>query len=158
MYRCVCMEISNILVIMAGITLLGIVGISKLAPKYTQNEAKTYQKMSKLDKEYIKKLEDDITYLEDEIKSLNGSLNRSQKGFKVDGKPDQWSEILPDILGNFGEFAPKWLQPFLKNKEIQGALMEKVMANPDKFAGIISKFIGKKDDGQGQPTNQNELL
>lgn len=152
------MDNFSIAIIMGSITILGTLVISKIIPKYSQNEAKSYQKMQQLDKSYIKKLEDEIEYLEGEIKSLNGSLNRTQKGFKVDGKPDQWSEILPDILGNFGEFAPKWLQPFLKNKEIQGALMEKVMANPDKFAGIISKFIGKKEDGvtNGQP--QSELL
>lgn len=154
------MDNFSIAIIMASITILGTLIVSKIVPKYSQNEAKTYQKMAKLDKDYIKKLEEDIDYLENEIKSLNGSLNRTQKGFKVEGKPDQWSEILPDILGNFGEFAPKWLQPFLKNKEIQGALMEKVMANPDKFAGIISKFIGKSADGatNGQATNQTELL
>lgn len=144
---------------MAGITLLGLAGITKLAPKYTQNEAKTYQKMAKLDKDYIKKLEDDIDYLENEIKSLNGSLNRTQKGFKVEGSPDRWSELLPDILGNFGDFAPKWAQPFLKNKDIQGALIEKVMKEPEKYAGIISKFIGKKDgENTGQTTNHTELL
>lgn len=152
------MDNFSIAVIMATIAILGALGISKFAPKFTKNEADTYKKMSKLDKEYIKKLEDEIEYLESEVKSLNGSLNRTQKGFKIEGKPDQWSELLPEIFGNFADFGPKWLKPFLGNKEIQSVLIEKVMKEPEKYAGMISKFIGKKDDGQESKTEQSSAL
>ena len=145
-------------IIMGAITILGVVVISKILPKYSQNEANTYKKMSKLDKEYTKKLEDEIEYLENEVKSLTGSLNRTAKGFKVEGKSDDWSELLPEIFGNFAEFAPKWLKPFLGNKDIQSTLMQKVMAEPDKYASIIGKFIGKKAENASTDTQESHVL
>jgi len=37
----------------------------------------------------------------------------------------------------------------MQNKEIQGALIKKVLENPDKFTGIIGNLIKNKNNKEG---------
>jgi len=127
-----------------------------LASKIILNRPKSVDKYArKLDKSR----EDYIEELEGEIKDAKNTLNSRERGPKVDGDIGDIQNLLPELVGSFDNFAPKWLKPFLRNKEIQSVIIEKVKNDPDKFVGMFSKLIGKKgkDDKDSPPDNQGTL-
>jgi len=112
-----------------------------LASKIAINRPKTADKYrSKLDRSrelYIEELEEDL-------KDAKNAMNSRERGPKVEGNIGDLENLLPELVGNFDSFAPKWLKPFLRNKEIQNVLISKVKENPEKYVGMFSKLIGKK--------------
>lgn len=99
----------------------------------------------KLIKKEFKALENYTSGLEEENKSLKTTMSRRERGPSV--PPDgNLLDLLPNLLGDFGSFAPKWLRPFLGNKEIQAAILAKVQENPEKFAEMFGKLIRKKEE------------
>jgi len=112
-----------------------------LASKIVLNRPKTADKYRlKLDKSR----ENYIEELEDELKDAKNTLNSRERGPKVEGDIGDLENLLPELIGNFDSFAPKWLKPFLRDKGIQHVIIEKVKNDPEKFAGYFSKLIGKK--------------
>jgi len=112
-----------------------------VASKIILNRPKSADKYrSKLDRSRELYIEE----LEDEIKTAKNSLNSRERGPRVEGDLGDLQNLLPELVGSFDNFAPKWLKPFLRNKEIQSVIIEKVKADPDKFVGLFSKIIGKK--------------
>jgi len=106
----------------------------------------------KVDK-YTKKLDASreiyIEELEDDLATAKHQLSARERGPKVEGEIGQLSELLPDLLGSFESFVPRWLKPIIANKEIQGTLIKKIQEEPEKFANLFGKLIGKKTTEQG---------
>jgi hypothetical protein len=120
-----------------------------IGAKIAMNRPKLASKYARL---IDKEREDYIEELQDSLKHYKNKASNMERGPKINGSPEEWSNLLPDVLGNFGDFAPKWLKPFLNNKEVQSVLVDKIQKDPDKFAGYFSKLIknstAKKQDGQ----------
>jgi len=106
-----------------------------LSPSYVKEKVKMYQDLAD---EY-----------KDEAKSWKGKYNQTKAAPTFEGDIDDISSLIPNIIGSFADFLPKKLQPFMQNKEIQGALIKKVLENPDKFTGIIGNLISKKNKAEG---------
>ena len=68
---------------------------------------------------------------------------------QFDGEGSELGDILPDIIGEFGSFLPKWAQPFLKDPEMAKWAIEYAGKHPDTAKKWFGKMMGKK----GTPTN-----
>ena len=114
-----------------------------LAPKFIQmnriTSSKSMKGLQKLDQEYIEELE----Y---KLKQIKNTLNKAEQGPRVTGDISELSSLLPDIVGQFSKYAPKWLQPILSNPESSKWIMEYVEKNPEKASELFAKFIRKKGD------------
>jgi hypothetical protein len=122
---------------------VGAIMVSKIA----MNRPKLATKYNRL---IEKEREDYIQELQESVKHYKNKSSNMERGPRFDG---DIASMLPDVIGDFGSFAPKWLKPFLANKEIQTVLIDKLQKDPEKFAGLFSKLIKKpneKDNGNGQ--------
>jgi len=112
----------------------------------------------KIDK-YTRKLDNSrelyIEELESDLKTAKHQLSARERGPKVTGDLGQLTELIPELLGSFESFVPKWLKPIIANKDIQTTLIKKVQEDPEKFANLFSKLIGKKQTSE-QNTNNPE--
>jgi len=101
----------------------------------------------KIDK-YTRKLDNSrelyIEELEDDLKTAKTKLSARERGPKIEGNLGQLNELIPELLGSFESFVPKWLKPIIANKDIQSTLIKKVQEDPEKFANLFSKLVGKK--------------
>ena len=135
------MEIDPNVLELLAITLPLMIG-GVISSKIIMNRPKTlgkYQKAKeKLTDEYVQELE----YQMKKYKNKASNMNR---GPKID---DNWGGIIPEVIGSFSNYAPQWLKPFLGNKEIQSALIEKVQKNPEQFATLFSKLIKKPNENK----------
>jgi len=126
-----------------------------LASKIALNRPKAADKYrSKLDRSremYIEELEDDL-------KEAKNTMNSRERGPRVEGKMGDLENLLPELVGSFESYAPKWLKPFLRNKEIQSVLIEKVKQDPEKYAGYFTKLIGKKKEVGSESNTKDDLL
>jgi len=109
--------------------------LRRLDPKYVKEKVKMYQDLAD---EY-----------KDEAKTWRGKYNQTKTAPTFEGSTDDISAIIPNIIGSFSDFLPKKLQPFMQNKEIQQALIKKVLDNPEKFTSIIGNLIKKKNNQEG---------
>lgn len=111
--------------------------------------ARSSKQLQKLDAMYIEELEH-------KLKQAKNSLNNMQKGPAIqEGDLDDLTKLLPNVFGQFSDYAPKWLKPFLGNSAIQEALLKKVQENPEKFADMFGKLVRKKD---GRPKNSDSTV
>lgn len=122
---------------------VGVVGIVAIILTKILRKSSDYE--LKLIKKEFKALEAYTAGLEEENKSLKTTMSRRERGPSVPPEGNLL-ELLPNLLGDFGSFAPKWLRPFLGNKEIQSAILQKVQENPEKFAEMFGKLIRKKEE------------
>jgi len=99
---------------------------------------------------YLKKTdklrEDYILDLEEKVSKLNRTMNSHEKGPKIEGDLTDLKSLLPELIGSFDSFAPKWLKPFLQNKDIQGVLIDKIQQDPEKYTRLFTKLIGGKGE------------
>jgi len=109
--------------------------LRRLDPKYVKEKVKMYQDLAD---EY-----------KDEAKTWRGKYNQTKTAPTFEGDLDDISSIIPSIIGSFSDFLPKKLQPFMQNKEIQQALIKKVLDNPEKFTSVIGNLIKNKNKGEG---------
>lgn len=131
---------SNVLELLA-VTIPLMIG-SIIGARIVMNRPKTlgkYQKAKeKLTDEYVQELEH-------QMKKYKNKNSNMQRGPKID---DNWGGIIPEVIGSFSNYAPQWLKPFLGNKDIQGALIQKVQDNPEQFATLFSKLIKKPSENK----------
>jgi len=111
----------------------------------------------KIDK-YTRKLDASrelyIEELEEDLKSSKTRLSARERGPKIEGDLGQLSELLPELLSSFESFVPKWLKPIIANKDIQKTLITKIQEDPEKFANLFSKLVGKKQTTDGEISNK----
>lgn len=121
----------------------GLIG-AKMWRNNSHYDAKTYESRHKLQEKYIKELEFDNDAYNEEVKSLKASLSRKDRAPSIKEEDmGDWSKLIPDLFGDISGFLPKKLQPLFENKDLQGALINKVLENPEKFKPYIEKFISK---------------
>lgn len=142
------------------VAVLGIISIviTKMLRPATRIQEEHYKKISKLDKDYTKRLEEENEELEKELRSLQNSLNRRERGPSIEGEPDELSDILPSLVEEFAPHAPKWMRPFLGDKEMQEWIIKYASEHPDKAKEWFSKFIGKKTGGKNEQKTNSDML
>ena len=129
--------------------------LPRIAHIMRQLSSKSQKKLQQLDNEYIEELE----Y---RLKQYKNKANNMEKGPTVTGDPSELDAILPELFGSFEQYAPRWLKPFLGNKDTQKFLIDYAQKNPEKVQGIIQKMVKKtvSKDGQGgseASNNQSQL-
>lgn len=133
------LDITWVLVV-ALISFAGVLA-TKITLKGDSYQLKLYRDRHKESEKYIKELEDDC-------RSLQMKLNRREVGPKIEGNPEELTDLIPQIIPQFSSFAPKWMQPILNNRDIQHWLGEYVQKHPEKAGELFARFIRKK----GEPT------
>jgi len=105
---------------------------------------------SKAVKQKIKDMEDYTEFLKKQVRVYKNKVSNSERGPRFDGDLDNISDILPNIIGQFSDYLPKWAQPLLKDKDTQEMLLKYVQENPDKAKAYLGKLIGKKDEQKNE--------
>tara|TARA_R110000782_G_scaffold21314_2_gene57390 strand:- start:919 stop:1383 length:465 start_codon:yes stop_codon:yes gene_type:complete len=140
-------------------SIIGIIAFTTviIAPKIAlitrQMSSKSQKKLQQLDLEYIEELEH-------RLKQYKNKANNMEKGPTVTGDPSELDAILPELFGSFEQYAPRWLKPFLGNKDTQKFLIDYAQKNPEKVQGIIQKMVKKtvtKDGGSETANKESEL-
>lgn len=129
------------LAIIAALCVGGALGITRILRKSSDYELKLIRKQMKALEIYTSELEDDN-------KSLQATMNRRERGPSVEGEPAELKAILPQLLGEFGHLAPKWMQPMLKNEGFTQWIAEYVEKNPEKASAMFGKFFKGKEQKQ----------
>lgn len=135
------------LAIIAALCVGGALGITKILRKSSDYELKLLKKQFKALEIYTSELEEDN-------KSLQNTMNRKERGPAIEGEPSELKTILPQLLGEFGHLAPKWMQPLLKNDGFSQWIAEYVEKHPDKAAAMFGKFFKGKEKPQQQNGRQ----
>ena len=97
-------------------------------------------------------MEDYTAYQKKMIQHYKNRASNMEKPPLVEGSIDELSGIIPELIGQFGEYLPKWAQPLIKDENAQKWILDYVQKNPDKAKEFFGKMVGKKvsKDGQGQ--------
>lgn len=142
-------EILNTVLILGGI--LGAIFIAVKSPIFQTSMIK---KSKKLQNDYIGELEDELDYYKKQLRSKQLKENLKDRGPQL--KEGEFNEIVPELIKHIGPFLPKKLQPLFADKEISGAIIDKVLENPDQYKDIIKGFISKATNKK-QNTNVEAL-
>ena len=133
-----------------GIVALTTVIISpKIAMIMRQMSSKSQKKLQLLDMEYIDELEH-------RLKQYKNKANNMERPPQITGDPSELDAILPELFSSFEQYAPRWLKPFLGNKDTQKFLIDYAQKNPEKVGGILKKMVKKpsEKDGTSDATNK----
>lgn len=150
------MQIELIYLGIAGIVAVGGIAAAKIWQNGSNFEASNFKKRFKLQEDYIKELEDDNDAYKKEIRSVKNRQNAKENvQMNLDGDAGL-EELIPAFVGDISQFLPKKLQPFFQDKELQGAVIKKVMDNPERFKPIIDKVIKKSVGAGNNNNNQTE--
>jgi len=135
-----------------AVTLIAVIGIvlgSKVIMAHRESGSKPL-------KNKIKEMEEYEKYLKKQSTIYKNKANSIEKGPQIEGDPDELGDLLPDIVGSFSEYAPKWLQPMLKDTESQKMILKYVQENPDKAKQFFGKIVGKKIGANKEESNSFE--
>jgi len=92
----------------------------------------------------LKSQGDYIEELEDSVKHYKNKASNMERGPKVEGDVNELDAILPELVAEFAPYAPKWLKPFLGNKDTQQWIIKYVKDNPDKAKEWFGKVVKSK--------------
>jgi len=99
---------------------------------------------SKYVKLKMREMEEYADYQKKQIQVYKNKASNMQKPPQIDGDIDELGDILPDLVGQFSQYAPKWMQPFLQDENAQKWILDYVQKNPETAKKWFGKMIGKK--------------
>lgn len=99
---------------------------------------------SKYLKAKIKEMEEYADYQKKMIQHYKNKASNMEKPPAIEGNIDELGGILPDIVGQFADYLPRWAQPLLKDKESQKWILEYIEKNPDKAKEWFGRIVGKR--------------
>ena len=142
-------------IIIGIISITTVITIPKIAYILRQMSSKSQKKLQQLDNEYIDELEH-------RLKQYKNKANNMERPPTITGDPSELDAILPELFSSFEQYAPKWLKPFLGNKDTQKFLIDYAQKNPEKVSGMLSKMVKPpkettKNGTSGTENNQFEL-
>jgi len=145
-------EIDITAVSVAVIAVVGMILGSKTILNY-QNQGSKYTKAK------VKEQDDYVGYLKKQIQVYKNKASNMERGPQIDGDINELDEILPNVVSEFADFAPKWLQPILKDTESQQWILKYVQEHPEVAKKWFGKIIGKKLNGKtNDQTNSDSGL
>lgn len=119
--------------IIAAIATVGAIAITKIVRHSTDFRLKLLKKD-------FAELQNYTAEVEAENKSLKNKLNNRERGPQLEDSSD-WASLIQAFVGDLSAFVPRKLQPLLQDKELQNALIQKFMENPDRYKDLIKRFI-----------------
>ena len=106
----------------------------------------------RMQEKYSRKIEnirnEYIDELEDKVKHYKNKASNMERGPSIEGEIGELDQILPELVSGFEQYAPKWLKPFLKNKDTQQWLIKYATDHPDKVSGWFGKMVKSKGSKQ----------
>ena len=138
-----------------------IIGIRQL-PMVRENSVKLQKTRIKERDERIEELLAQVKTYKNQYWNLQNKIDREPE---VDMSGDLSSaegikNILPAILPALGDYLPKWAQPFMKNPQIAGMMVDFFAKNPQMAMSMLGKFM-PKGKGSNEPrdeSNDNQPL
>ena len=137
------MEVDLTPIIVSVVAIVGIVMTSKIFLNHKGSGSKVLRDKIKEHEEYEK-------YLKKMNTVYKNKANSIERAPHVEGDMGQLGELIPEIVGAFGDNVPKWAQGLLKDKEMLNFVMQQVKDNPDKAKEWFGKIVGKKQDATEQ--------
>ncbi len=113
---------------------------------------------SKYLKSKIKEMEEYTVYQKKMIQHYKNKASNMEKPPQIEGDIEELDGILPEIVGQFAEYLPKWAQPLLKDQNAQKWLLEYVSKNPEKAKEFFGKMVGKKIGKNKEENADNQEL
>ena len=96
-----------------------------------------------------------IDELEHRLKQYKNKANNMERHPTITGDPSELDAILPELFSSFEQYAPRWLKPFLGNKDTQKFLIDYAQKNPEKVSGMLQKMVKPaKKDGTSETGNK----
>jgi len=139
-------------IIIGIISITTVITIPRIAYILRQMSSKSQKKLQQLDNEYIDELEH-------RLKQYKNKANNMERPPTITGDPSELDAILPELFSSFEQYAPRWLKPFLGNKDTQKFLIDYAQKNPEKVSGMLQKMVkpAKKDGGSGTENKEFEI-
>jgi len=123
-----------------AVTLIAVIGLV-LGSKVFLSSQTTGSKYLKLK---MKEMEDYNEYLKKQNRTYKSKISGIERGPRIDGDISELGGILPELITQFSNYVPKWLQPFVNDPKAQEWIMKYVQENPDKAKEWFGKIVGKK--------------
>ncbi len=98
-----------------------------------------------------------IDELEDKVKHYKNKASNMERGPSIEGDISELDQILPELLGGFENYAPKWLKPLLKNKDTQSWIIKYVTDHPEQASNWFGKLV-KSKIGTGKKEELSEAV
>lgn len=101
---------------------------------------------SKYLKNKMREMEDYTAYQKKMIQHYKNRASNMERPPIIEGSVDELGGLIPELIGQFSEYLPKWAQPLIKDENAQKWIIDYVQKNPDKAKEFFGKMIGKKVD------------
>ena len=139
-------------IIIGIVSITTVITVPRIALILRQMSSKSQKKLQQLDNEYIDELEH-------RLKQYKNKANNMERPPTITGDPSELDSILPELFSSFEQYAPKWLKPFLGNKDTQKFLIDYAQKNPEKVSGMLQKMVKppKKDGTSGTENKEFEI-
>ena len=92
----------------------------------------------------MKEMEEYTVFLKKQVQTYKNKVSNAERGPQIEGSVDELGELVPDLVGQFADYLPKWAQPFAKDPEMQKWILNYIQEHPDKAKTWFSKMVGKK--------------
>ena len=135
------MEVDLTLIIVSIVAIIGVIMTSKVFLNHKGSGSKVLRSK-------IAEHEDYEKYLKKMNTVYKNKANSIERAPHVEGDMGQLGELIPEIVGAFGDNVPKWAQGLLKDKEMLNFVMTQVKNNPDKAKEWFGKIVGKKSNDE----------
>jgi len=116
---------------------IGAVIIARIFMNRPEKQIKYTKNIDKIRDEYIDELEDSVKHYKNKASNM-------ERGPSVEGDISELDQILPELISGFENYAPKWLKPFLKNKDTQQWIVKYATDHPDKVSSWFGKMVKSK--------------
>jgi len=93
-----------------------------------------------------------IEELESKVKHYKNKASNMERGPNIEGDMSELDQILPELIGSFENYAPKWLKPFLKNKDTQSWIIKYATDHPENVSNWFGKLVKSKGEKQQEQT------
>ena len=117
--------------------IIGGVVIARIIMNRPDQQSKYAKKTDRMRDEYIDELED-------KVKHYKNKASNMERGPSVEGEIGELDAILPELISGFENYAPKWLKPFLKNKDTQSWMIKYATDHPEKVSDWFGKLVKSK--------------
>ena len=136
---------------MLGMTLIAAIGLV-LSAKVALGHQGTGSKYLKMK---MKEMEDVIDFQKKQVTRYKNKASQMEVAPQFDEGEGGLSDILPDIVGDIGQYLPKWVQPFMKDPEMVKYAIEYAGKHPEIAKKWFGKLVGKKS---GTEAPKDEVL
>jgi len=137
-----------------AVTLIAVIGMimgSRVILNY-QNSGSKYIKSK------VKEQDEYVTYLKKQAQVYKNKASNMEKPPQIEGDVNELGDIMPDLVAQFSQYAPKWMRPFLQDENAQKWILDYVQKNPETAKKWFGKMIGKKIGVKGEKESTDSSI